>query len=357
MDENPSEHYKYYWHAKTEKGGRIIKCSMGLSFLYMPFFLMAHGYAIIFDYNTNGFSSPYRFFLLMSSLFYYAIGLIYLRKFLKNYFKDKIIAFTLLSIALGTNIIFYTAVRSCMSHAYTFSLFALFLYFSYKWHKNPSIKSTIIIGLLAGLISLVRPTNLLIIIVFALWNVQSFTDFTHRIVWFVKKYPLIILMIISFLLVWIPQLLYWKTISGDWFFYSYQDEGFFFTSPAIIKGLFGFRNGWLLYTPIMIFALVGLFFLRKKLSIFRVPIIGFTILNIYIILSWWCWWYNGYGNRAFIESYSVLSIPLAAFYTRISQKRWLSVLIAGIVLILISLNIFQTYQRKKGIMSSDSMTK
>ncbi len=67
-----------------------------------------------------------------------------------------------------------------------------------------------------------------------------------------------------FMLPIFPQLLYWKLVSGNWLFYSYGNEGFDFLHPHIFDGLFCFKNGWLSYTPIMLFGLIGIVLMHKK---------------------------------------------------------------------------------------------
>jgi hypothetical protein len=160
-------------------------------------------------------------------------------------------------------------------------------------------------------------------------------------------------------LVWIPQFLYWKEVTGNYLFYSYTDEGFFFNHPRILEGLFSFRKGWLLYTPMMAFPLIGLFFRKPELKGLRFPLFLFTALNIYIIFSWWCWWYGGtFGQRGLVESYALLAIPFASVIKSMSeQKLGLKIVFTVVCLFFIWLNIFQMYQYEKLTLHWDGMTK
>ena len=349
-----------FWPIKTPIGKNAIKTSMGMSFLYAPFFLLGHFYALHSHYAANGFTVPYKFALMMSSLFYLLIGLFFLRKVLLKYYSETVTGITLISIFFGTNLFYYSAYEATLSHAYNFSLFAVFIYLSIKWHKKPSVKNSIWFGLLFGLLSLVRPSNIIIILFFGLWQVKSFKDIGKRFMFFIKSYRLIFIMILSFLIVWIPQFIYWKVVSGSFLYYSYSNnEHFFFNNPQIINGLFSYRKGWLLYTPIMAFALLGIFVLYKRNKSFFLPILTFQLVNIYIILSWWAWWYGGcYGARAFIDSYSILAIPFAAFVDLlIKQKKLFK--IPGLVLVfaLVLFSVFQTSQYYYGEIHWDSMSK
>ena len=82
------------------------------------------------------------------------------------------------------------------------------------------------------------------------------------------------------------------------------------------------------------------------------------ILNVFIILSWWTWWYGGgYGGRAFIESYALLSIPMSVFFEYVISKRYLVMCVMPLTVFLIVLSILQTFQYRHGLIHYDSMTK
>ena len=129
-----------YGYVDDSKGNHIIKYSMGMAVLYAPFFFIAHILASPLGFSSDGYSSIYQFFIEFSGLFYLLIGLWYLRKLLLQYYSEKITAFVLALVFFGTNLLCYAAVDSAMSHAYTFSLFSVFLYFTVDFYKN--VKNT-----------------------------------------------------------------------------------------------------------------------------------------------------------------------------------------------------------------------
>ena len=148
-------------------------------------------------------------------------------------------------------------------------------------------------------------------------------------------------------------------ITGHWLFFPYGEERFYFNHPKIISGLFSYRKGWLLYTPIMIFALAGIPFLLKKNREFFVPVLLYTIFSVYVIFSWWCWWYGGsLGCRPIIDSYGILAIPMAAFFTWLAgQKRFLKTIVIVLVAVSLLLNIKYQIQKRQGTLHYDSMSK
>ena len=142
---------------------------MGMSILYSPFFFVAHAFALATDYPEDGFSEPYKVFLLLSAIFYLFIGLDFLRKILRHYqFSDSIIAIVILLLGLGTNLLCYSSQSGPMSHVYSFCLFAIFIYYTIKWYERQSAKNTLLLGISFGMITLVRPSNTVIIIFFLL---------------------------------------------------------------------------------------------------------------------------------------------------------------------------------------------
>ncbi len=348
-----------FWPLKTPDGRNVIKMSMGLSFLYAPFFVMGHIAANLTDYPADGFSLPYKLFLNLSAVFYLALGLFFLRKILEKYFDTKVVIITLITTVLGTNLYFYSAIESTMPHVYLFALFSAFLYLTIKWYKKPGMENAIILGLLGGLITLIRPTDIILALFFFLWDVKSVKELKQRFLFFIKNPRFKIAMIICFIVVWIPQLAYWKYATGHWIYYSYNDEGFRFLHPHIIDGLFSYRKGWLVYTPVMVFAIAGLGIAYKRFKTIFLPTLVFLVVNIYIITSWWCWWYGGsFGSRPFIDSYPLLALSLAllikwTFTLKTNAKRISQTVIA----LLILLNLFQTWQYYGGDIHHDAMTR
>lgn len=353
------DNYYLFWPIYTTDGKKVIKTTMGLSIMYAPFFFAAHAYASYTDYPENGLSEPYKVFLLLSAIFYLLVGLDFLRKILQKFaFSDVHIAITLFLVGMGTNLLCYASQSAPMSHVYNFCLFAIFFWYTIKWYENHSIKNTIILGLLLGLISLIRPSNILIFIFFAFYGIGSWADFRERMRFFRKETFLLNIIGLLTILVWVPQFLYWKEVTGNYIFYSYTDEGFFFNHPRILDGLFSFRKGWLVYTPLMAFPLAGLFFL-KGLKKIRLALFLVLAVNIYVIFSWWCWWYGGtYGQRSMIDFYPFLAVSLAYLVKYLWEKNIVvNLVFYSICGFFIWLNIFQTYQFENFSLHWEGMTK
>ncbi len=362
-----NEEYYYnnhiYWPQKTSEGNYVIKMSMGLSYLYLPFFWIGHLEAKIKGLPTDGFSQPYHKWIYLSAVFYFFIGLWFLRLFLLRWFRDKVVAIAIILLVLATNLFYYATHESAMSHVYTFSLFSVLIYLWDRWFAYNKLLTGMFIGFISGLIVLIRPINIIPVVVFPLfYNLIDIKQIKDRVVYLLTQYQQIILMVFFAILPWIPQFYYWHLNTGQWFYYSYGDEKFFFLKPQIINGLWSYRKGWLLYNPLMYLTILGIPVLWKyRRSLFWSYVIIFP-LYIYVVFSWWCWWYGGsYGGRAMIDIYPVLIFALAAIIDRIfnleRSLRFFKYVSMIPAFMLIYWNILQIIQYRHTFLHYDSMTK
>ncbi len=342
---------KYNEHSeecKNADGYSITKYTSGVAFFHLPAFLISDLCAQFTDYDKDGFSKPYIFGLYLSTLFYVLWGLYLLGIVLAKQFSIRITMLTLAILALCTNLYYFSVYNNVMSHPISFFLFAALIYNTDIFYKELDRKRLFILGLILGVITLIRPTNSIAILIPLLWGISSIKDRTSLIREHSGKLPYAIL---GFFLALLPQLLYWKYATGQFIYYSYQGEGFDFKNSMIGRGLFSFRNGWLIYTPVMFLVFPGLFFLFKKRSKAFWPVLILLPLHVYIIYSWWNWYYiNGLGSRPMVDIYPILAFALAASLTFLFSNKILAILFSGILLFLTSLNVFQVYQHSKGVL-------
>ncbi len=360
FDANQKYKGKVWFLKKQGDKKRHIVYTSGLAMLYLPFFTMAHLAAVIGNYESDGYSLPYRLALVFASIVYLCIGLFYLRKLLLKYFSQLTISLVLILILFGTNLLYYSFMEPAMSHVFSLSLFIVFLYYLEKWFTNSSTKNTLVIGILLALISLVRPTNAIIAILFLLWNITSMNDMKERFFFLWKNAKKLLIILFIVIILWIPQFLYWKYVSGNYLMNPYSENAYFFwLNPEISNVLFSYRKGWLVYTPVMLFSIIGIVFISRKATGKTIPVITYLILNIWIISSWYMWFYGGsFGHRAFIDLYGIMAFPLAAIIDRIISEGIMIKAIASVFLVfLLFLNLFQTKQATTGAIHWNAMTK
>lgn len=335
----------FYYAATLPEGGKVLKYPAGMSVLYAPFFFLGHLAAKLLGYPADGYALPYQFAMAMGSIAFVGLGLVVLRNVLRKYFSDITVALSLLIIVLATNLFNYTAYDGPMPHAWLFTLYALVLWVTEKWHAKPQPGTAAALGLLIGLAAIVRPINILVFLVPLLWGVTSKEKAKEKFRLLIQNWPQLLILGACTLAVGSIQLIYWKVYSGDFLFYSYEEQGFRFLRPFISDGLFSYRKGWLMYTPVMILALIGFWPLYKKSKGAFVPILAVTLIHAYIVFSWEIWWYGGaFGQRPMIDIYGLLAFPLAALIEAASRKRGLAIATFIFAFLCTDLNLMMTWQ-------------
>ena len=353
-----------YQGEKTENGSWMIKYTIGLAVMEAPFFLTAHLVAPSLGYAADGFSNPYQLAFLLAHFIYLFIGLVFLRRVLLKFFDDKITGWLLMLLVFGTNFYVMALLTGGMTpvHTLEFSILATVLYYTLAWHEKASWKSAVGLGVALGLAVLVRPSDIVFGLVPLLWNVKDVASLKDKLKTLAFRRQHILFIAVVFLLIIFPQLYYWKKVAGSWLLFTYSNnpgEGFDFSSPHLWSFLFSFRKGWLIYTPLMIFSLIGFVSLyRKNITIFW-PLLVFFLANLYVISSWSCWWYAGsFSQRAMVDSYALMLIPMGYFLMDLFdwQKAIYTKSVIGILGVLIALNLFQSWQYSQQILDDSRMT-
>jgi hypothetical protein len=336
---------EHYW---------VIKYPMGLALLYSPFFFIAHGLAGFLGYARDGFTMPYQFALSFGMLFYTFTGIYFIKKILNKFFDGIIPAVIILLIVLGTNYFHLTADAGMMPHNILFMLVAMFIWFTLKWKEELKVRYAVYLGVLTGLILISRPNEIVCLLFLMIWIGMSFRSLKAK--WFHILYA-----IAAFILIVIPQIIYWKFTSGHFIFYSYQDpcQGFDFDEPYLIGFLFSFRKGWFVYTPMVVVMLSGAIVLYKKNRKLFFAAMAYILAGVYIAASWSCWWYAGccYSQRAVMSLYVVLALPLGYLLQWMTASRWfIKWPLIDLMGLLVMLNLFQMWQFNHGIIDSERMT-
>jgi hypothetical protein len=333
-------------------GGCVMKYSLGQAVVLSPFFLLAHAYATASEtYPADGFSRPYQLGISLGTLLIAAIGLIFLRRVLLRYFSDGVTALTLAALVLGTNYLNYAAIDGAMTHNTLFTVYALLLYTTIRFYERPDWGRGLAIGLLVGLAALTRPTEIVACLIPLLWGVGlGWADIRERFQLFIRHAGPLALAVIGCLAVGSLQLIYWKYVTGDWLVYSYQDQGFSWLRPHVFAATFSYRSGWLTYSPLMAFALIGFFFLYRYRPRLFPGVLIFCGLFTYITFAWDIWWYGGsLGQRAMVQSYPVYAFPLAAFFVWFARTQVRGKLVIGSVLLVFTYaSLWFTHQAHRG---------
>jgi hypothetical protein len=340
-----------YQISTNDKGEPIYFFLMGMAWLYLPFFLIAHFLASLLGYPVDGFSTPYQLMLVFGGFIYTLIGMVFFRKILLRFLPDRIAGMVLLVIYLGTNAVHHLSLKNLETVNMLFTLVCLLTWLTIRWYEQPRIRFMTGIAICAALMVLVKPSEVFIILIPLLWN---FDGWKNRIRLFQHyKIHLGIAVIIGMMLL-MPQISYWYFRTGHFIYDSYKNPGIGldFLNPHIPQILFSFRKGWLVYTPVMALALLGWIVVWKHNRKLFIPAFAYFLVTFYVVSCWTEWWYGAsFSTRPLIVAYPFLGLSLGYLLKRIQEKRPLVRLIAAAVMILLMLlNLFQYFQFRKNIL-------
>lgn len=339
-----------------ENGNYVMKYSSGMAVMYLPFFTAAHLLARPLGFDADGFSDPYQFAIQLGGFLISIIGLWYLRKLLLLYYSDVTTAVSLLLLVIGTNYLNYAAIDCGMSHCWLFTVYTFLLLNTHYFYQHFKFKYALRIGLLVGLATLTRPTDIISCLIPLLWGMEkiSLGAIKERFSLILQRFKLYLVAVVAMVAVASIQLIYWKYVSGHWIVYSYGGQEFSWKSPHVWDYTFSYRNGWLLYCPTMLLAFIGLipFIARGKN---RLAITTFFLLNYYIVTAWDVWWY---GGRAMIQSYPILMFPFASLVEYALSRGVLKWLFAVVAMLFTYFNIwvFRQYHGG-GLIEFENMNK
>ena len=340
-----------YQICKLKNGNYTFKYLIGVSIIESPYFFAGHLLAKIYGAPQDGFSWPYQYSIMFGAILWFMFGLFILKKILLHFFDDIITSISLLLLCLTSNLIQYVSIDGAMSHSFIFTLYAIVLWYTVKWHENPETKYAFIIGLFSGLAIICRPTELIIIFIPILWKFTLKNNSLTKWQYLLKHKNNLYLIASGGLIGVMPQLVYWKYSTGS-FIYDVGSKWVFLTPWWRV--LFGPEKGWFLYTTIAIFMIIGFFFMDNKP--FKKAVITFCLLNIWVIISWFDWRYGAsYSTRALSQSYPVFALPLASFIYWVYYKSKFKYVIPLLGLALIWLNFLQLSIYNKGILENFSL--
>lgn len=311
-----------------------IKYGCGSAYLMCPFFLVAHFLQCFINKQlANGYTFLYQIFIWFSAIFYWVLGIVFSYKILYKNTSKKIATFACFAITFGTGLFIYTCCYFAFSHVYSFFAISLFLYlvvhFKGILQKNKkTIFQSFLIGLVLGLITAIKNFNILVFLIYILYDVKNLKSFKVRLIEFFKIknfFPFLA----GFLIPMIPLFCYWYLKTGHFIINSYHPEyyisidvsktepylnQFDFLHPNIIKAMFSLEKGLFVFYPVLLFSFIGLFYLKKYFNNFKYTIPIFLVVIIYALSSFRYWWAgSSFGLRFYLDYLSIFVIPIAAF--------------------------------------------
>ncbi|HLP54053.1 MAG TPA: hypothetical protein VK151_03455 [Fluviicola sp.] len=315
---------------KDRNGSVYDKYFPGTALLQLPFFLLACLLSWLSGAPIDGYSEIFHWCYFLGSLVYTWLGIYLFRRCVLYFFPDQTRRADWLIVLLyvATPLMYYSFSTPSFTHYYSFFLVGLFAWLMIRLKEAMTLKRMIFLGLVVGLILLVRPTNITVVLLipFLLGTKNELLSWTRQL--FTKSRVLLAGALVSCLAVVSLLFVLWKWQTGNWIVWSYSGEGFNFFHPPILTCLLSFRNGLFVHMPVLLLSVVGiaLWFRRNQFQAIWLGI--YWIVNCWIIFSWWCWDYESpFGNRPFVEHLFFLLLPV---FLAVERKKLLAFGFVGV---------------------------
>jgi hypothetical protein len=320
---------------------------IGVAVMVAPFFAAAHALTRWSNLTPNGFTPYYQHAAGLAGLCYAIAGLWVLSRLLRRYFGDGVADATVVVLLAGTSLFHYATFDSMWSHAFSFALCAALFYRCDSWRADSGLGAAALIGVLGGMMILVRHTNALVP---AALGVTLFVRESS----FRRMSPVAAGVAAATVF---PQLWIYHDATRHWIVRPYVAGTFSWTEPHIAGILIGTQKGLFFWAPLLLVAAAGLAVLPGDLRRWRPAIVVILAVNTYLMASWFDWQLGAsYGHRGFVDFYPLLAPGLAAAFARLSIRPAVRLVATVVVVLLCALSLFQMLQYWHGVMPMSDVT-
>jgi hypothetical protein len=323
----------------TPVGLVVNKYPVGMAILETPGVLVGHLIAnVLPGPAADGVSLPYQVAVVWSLILFsfFSFALLYRAMLLLGAERRWAGTFCLMML-LGTNLIRYVSREAAMAHAAGMAVMNVLLFLIARWGVE-RVRLRWYQGLawggLAGLLFLIRNTNILLLPVAAvlIWRQRRLT-LPEAVPVVLGAAAISALQPLSLWLLW-----------GTFRLSTYSGESFTAGLTGIIGALFSSRHGLFVHHPwyAALILLAGFAALRvARLRSLAAVVLGSVLLMTVANGTWHCWWFgHGFGNRAFIELLSPLSLVSALALSAIRPGKKLSMALLALAAVLVGLNFY-----------------
>jgi hypothetical protein len=304
--------------------------SVGPAILWAPVLVTVHLAVVLLDHfgahiPADGYSPPYVFAMGLTTAIYGFLSLFLAYRMALKYCEQQWAFLATIGIWLATSLPVYMYFNPSWSHAFSAFSVSLFLWYwdRTKLQRTPARWAAL--GVFAGLMGNVYYPNVILLIFPGLeliHLIRAGQRGPNRVPMpFGKLVSCCLVFGASLLISLLPTFVTRQIIYGNPFETGYPGIWtWHWTSPVFLRVLFSADHGLLSWTPILLFALIGMFFLAK-----RNPLLGtgsmLTFLAYYYFIASYPDWdgISSYGNRFFISLTPVFILGLASLLSAFSQ--------------------------------------
>lgn len=319
------------------------KFSPGSPILWIPGFLVGQTVTQLLHFigvpvRLDGFSLITQYLTAIWAMGFSLLGFVFIYDAIRRKFSTDTAWKSIAFLYLASQMFYYTAADPLNSHSASFVLSAILLWGTYRYlTERGSYQWITLLGLLGGLLSLVRNQDTVVLVPIGLLLLFQPGKLIQRL------FRLIVFGASWFSIVSIQLLMTFYLYGQFSSPYLIQGEKIYWLQPDFFRVLFTQQNGLFFFAPGLILCLVGLYWGSKHRDILsHMGLIVFG-LGLYGVAAWAPEIIGGpYGTRMFISTLPWLMVGFGYLINHDRVKRissWQLLLILGI---LTANNILQT---------------
>jgi hypothetical protein len=330
LDENNLPRSRF----RTPTGHLENHFSVGPAILWAPFLLLTHVGVLLArtrgsSVAADGFSAPYRITMALATAFYGLLGLLLAFQLARQYVEERWALLATLAIWWASSLPVYMYFNPSWSHAHSSFVVALFLWYWHETRSSRSLTQWMILALITGLMLNVYYANAMVLAVLAIEAARRYyrafrpdgsvpPDSTLSVPELLLRDSLFAAVLLVCML---PTLITRYIIYGSAFESGYIPlRNWLWSSPVLFAVLFSSNHGLLVWTPILILSIAGLFIFWRWQRRAGTPFLA-SFLAFYLLISCYPDWagISSYGNRFFVSLTPLFILGLAVFFDRIAQ--------------------------------------
>jgi len=273
---------------------------------------------------------------------------------LRKYITTAATLVTLLLLFLGTNFFLMTIYSGALQASILLALMVLVVWMTERWYKKPGWAETIIIGLSMGTLIFVKPAGFASFLVFLFWGAYNRESFKAKWKVFIEHSDLVLTILILFLGGMCMRLFNPQAFEGTLFCdYVTGKRAVYFLAPWLWQVLFSIKNGWLIYTPLVLFSIPGFYILAERnKKIFYSTFLSALVFVFLLASTPEITIPDNFSQAHMTEILAVLFIPIGYFVGWVFEAGRMRKVFFGLILAaVIGLNLFQTWQYRSRILN------
>ncbi|HXY25135.1 MAG TPA: hypothetical protein VEI73_10830 [Candidatus Acidoferrum sp.] len=304
--------------------------TVGPAILWSPFLIATHlavlGLASMgWHVPPDGHSWPYVAAMAGATAFYAFAGLCLSFAIARKYVEERWAFWATVAMWFGTALPIFIWLLPAWSHAHSVFANSLFLWYWLRTRGTRTAGQWLLLGLLAGLMIDVYQLNGVFLLAVAYEAVSSYAQF-----WPAREsgsqtpaklFRLHALCALGVFVGLLPTFITRQIVFGNPFAVGpYTLRIWNWSSPFFLQVLFSSNHGLLVFAPILLPAIAGLYFFWRLDRAFG-NICMLITLVFYFLIACFPWWHGavGLGNRFFLSLTPIFVLGLASLFARTTR--------------------------------------